>query len=33
LAAAKAYGEAVMVAGVFVGGAGLGSPKAVTTVN
>ncbi len=32
IAAGKAYGEALMAAGVFVGGAGLGSPQAATTV-
>jgi hypothetical protein len=33
MAAGKAYGEALMAAGVFVGGAGLESPKAATTVS
>jgi hypothetical protein len=33
LAAGKAYGEALMAAGIFVGGAGLGSPQATTTVS
>ncbi len=32
LAAGKAYGEALMAAGVFVGGAGLGAPQTATTV-
>jgi len=33
LAAGKAYGEALQAAGVFIGGAGLGSPLAATTVS
>ena len=33
LAAGKAYGEALQAAGVFIGGAGLGSPQAATTVS
>ena len=33
IAAGKAYGEALMAAGVFIGGAGLESPKATTTVS
>jgi hypothetical protein len=33
LAAGRAYGEALMAAGIFVGGAGLGSPQATTTVS
>jgi hypothetical protein len=33
VAAGKAYGEALHAAGVFVGGAGLGSPQAATTVS
>ena len=33
LAAGRAYGEALMAAGIFVGGAGLGSPEATTTVS
>lgn len=32
LAAGRAYGEALQAAGVFVGGAGLESPEAATTV-
>jgi hypothetical protein len=32
IAAGKAYGEALMAAGVFVGGAGLGAPHTATTV-
>lgn len=32
LAAGRAYGEALMAAGIFVGGAGLESPQAATTV-
>jgi hypothetical protein len=32
IAAGKAYGEALQAAGVFVGGAGLDSPHAATTV-
>ncbi len=32
LAAGRAYGEALMAAGVFVGGAGLKSPQNATTV-
>ncbi|QJE98867.1 YciI family protein [Luteolibacter luteus] len=32
LAAGRAYGEALMAAGIFVGGAGLGSPESTTTV-
>jgi hypothetical protein len=31
-AAGKAYGEALQAAGVFVAGAGLGSPQSATTV-
>src|SRR6516165_7358189 len=33
MAAGRAYGEALMAAGVFVGGAGLDSPKNATTVS
>jgi len=33
MAAGRAYGEALMAAGVFVGGAGLESPRAATTVS
>jgi hypothetical protein len=33
IAAGKAYGEALQAAGVFVGGAGLESPEAATTVS
>ena len=33
IAAGKAYGEALQAAGVFVGGAGLESPQAATTVS
>jgi hypothetical protein len=33
MAAGKAYGEALQAAGVFVGGAGLQSPRAATTVS
>jgi hypothetical protein len=33
MAAGKAYGEALQAAGVFVGGAGLESPQAATTVS
>ncbi len=33
VAAGRAYGEALQAAGVFVGGAGLESPKAATTVS
>ena len=33
LAAGKAYGEALQAAGVFIGGAGLGSLQAATTVS
>jgi hypothetical protein len=33
VAAGKAYGEALQAAGVFVGGAGLESPQAATTVS
>lgn len=33
IAAGKAYGEALMAAGVFVGGAGLESPQSTTTVS
>ena len=33
MAAGKAYGEALQAAGIFVGGAGLESPKAATTVS
>ncbi len=32
LAAGRAYGEALIAAGVFVGGAGLGTPQTATTV-
>src|SRR6516165_11881571 len=32
IAAGRAYGEALQAAGVFVGGAGLESPQAATTV-
>lgn len=32
LAAGRAYGEALMAAGVFVGGAGLDGPQSTTTV-
>jgi hypothetical protein len=32
IAAGRAYGEALQAAGVFVGGAGLDSPQAATTV-
>ena len=32
IAAGRAYGEALMAAGVFVGGAGLEGPNATTTV-
>ena len=32
MAAGKAYGEALQAAGIFVGGAGLESPQAATTV-
>ena len=32
-AAGRAYGEALQAAGVFVGGAGLESPKSATTVS
>jgi hypothetical protein len=31
IAAGRAYGEALMAAGIFVGGAGLESPQAATT--
>jgi hypothetical protein len=33
MAAGRAYGEALQAAGVFVGGAGLSSPKSATTVS
>ena len=33
IAAGRAYGEALMAAGVLVGGAGLESPKSATTVS
>src|SRR6201992_1147289 len=33
IAAGRAYGEALMAAGVFVGGAGLESPQNATTVS
>jgi hypothetical protein len=33
MAAGRAYGEALQAAGVFVGGAGLESPRAATTVS
>jgi len=33
IAAGRAYGEALQAAGAFVGGAGLESPKAATTVS
>lgn len=33
VAAGRAYGEALMAAGVFVGGAGLGAPQSATTVS
>jgi hypothetical protein len=33
MAAGRAYGEALQAAGVFVGGAGLESPQATTTVS
>src|ERR1700744_1521563 len=33
MAAGRAYGEALMAAGVFVGGAGLESPRLATTVS
>ncbi len=33
IAAGRAYGEALQAAGVFVGGAGLDSPKNATTVS
>ena len=33
MAAGRAYGEALQAAGVFVGGAGLESPQAATTVS
>lgn len=33
IAAGRAYGEALQAAGVFVGGAGLESPKSATTVS
>jgi len=33
IAAGRAYGEALQAAGVFVGGAGLESPQAATTVS
>lgn len=33
LAAGRAYGEALMAAGIFVGGAGLESPSNATTVS
>lgn len=33
IAAGKAYGEALLAAGIFVGGGGLDSPQTATTVN
>src|SRR5215468_8075544 len=33
IAAGRAYGEALQAAGIFVGGAGLDSPQAATTVS
>ena len=33
IAAGRAYGEALQMAGVFVAGAGLGSPQTATTVS
>jgi len=33
MAAGRAYGEALQAAGIFVGGAGLESPQAATTVS
>ncbi|HWL15961.1 MAG TPA: YciI family protein [Opitutus sp.] len=33
VAAGRAYGEALQAAGIFVGGAGLGSPRHATTVS
>jgi hypothetical protein len=33
IAAGRAYGEALMAAGVFIGGAGLGGPRSATTVS
>jgi hypothetical protein len=33
IAAGRAYGEALQAAGVFVGGAGLDSPRSTTTVS
>src|SRR5678816_3454668 len=33
VAAGKAYGEALQAAGIFVGGAGLASPRSTTTVS
>lgn len=33
IAAGRAYGEALQAAGVFVGGAGLASPQAATTLS
>jgi len=33
IAAGRAYGEALQAAGIFVGGAGLESPQAATTVS
>ena len=33
IAAGKAYGEALQAAGIFVGGAGLDSPRTATTVS
>src|SRR5215471_1365768 len=33
MAAGRAYGEALIAAGVFVGGGGLESPKSATTVS
>lgn len=33
VSAGRAYGEALQAAGVFIGGAGLESPKATTTVS
>ena len=32
IAAGRAYGEALQTAGIFVAGAGLGSPRTATTV-
>ncbi len=33
MAAGRAYGEALMAAGIFVGGAGLEAPQSTTTVS